>query len=415
MPLDDNGFEMPEQSDVLANQKHLLKSLFGDDIDVSTGSVFGKLAMYETENILTGDEKDQQTYDGSNAETATGVQLDRQASNAGIQRKAAQNALVSLTITGQNGYVVPMGTEFETSEGDAFQTADDVELDYNGTIPIGTDPSTLTGTGTVNAISEVAASYENVGPHTVVIQTEPVDEIQSVDNPQAAEGGADLETDYSLRQRIEQSNLAREGDTAEGLKTALMNVDGVTAVHLQNNISDKTDGFGNPPHSVHAYVLGGQTDAIFAALFKNAAFGTTFVGQQEKDMQFGSSFEHIAFDRAMPLNIYIKVSINPAPGYDEAAVRQACDDYVDSFTMGSTLLWNKLFQFLYNLSGVDDVNDIQLSTDNETFSHNNIALKRYESAQINDDQKDIQITTTDNPDDTGSSTDENDEVNEQDD
>lgn len=397
MPLNDNGFVMPDDDDILSYEKQQMKDQFGNDIDTSPGSVFGRLCMYNAQNLKYTDQKGQQTYDGANPMTATGVQLDRLAANAGIQRNTAQYAEVQLVITGHPGYVIQEDTPFETNNGDVFTTIGDNQ------IPDAPQGKKL-GTVTVDAMSQEPSASENVGANTITNQSEPVDDITSVNNPQPASDGADLETDYDLRHRIRQNLIAKPGPQPEGLRTALLNINGVTGVHMQNNTSgNQYDSFGNPPHSIHFYISGGDPNSIFSALANNAAYGTTFVCDKDtKDKHAvntshednydidGSKF-HLAYDDAEPQDIYFRIGIVTGNNYDSDAVKQSINDYLTDFEMGTEVIINKLYSYLYGLDGVNQVTQLLASPDNKHWTTNSIKLRDFQIARVNNDDTDILI------------------------
>ena len=111
--------------------------------------------------------------DNSFLDSTEGTDLDRLGANVGVARKQATPAIVTLSITGTAGYLVPEGSPFSTDSGLNFYTAQDCQLDKSGQ-------------GSVVAYSEDADPSYNVAPNTVVEAGLGVEEVDSVTNPAEA-------------------------------------------------------------------------------------------------------------------------------------------------------------------------------------------------------------------------------------
>lgn len=371
MPLTDNGFVLPDFDDLLADIKGKIKNRLGDDTDVSDGSPMGKIAFVWADDKLETEERMEDVYDSSSGIFATGVSLDRLASNVSVQRILAQSSQAALKVTGTAGYLIDEGTEFITDNGDSFFTAADVQ--------IGSD-----GTATVMANSEEQASYTNVDANTIINPANPVEEIETVTNPEAAAGGVDLETDYSLRRRFLINSNAAEGPTADGLITAVTNVAGVTGVNLQQNLTQQVDDNGNPAMTLHFFVSGGVPQDIADALANNMAAGAVTVGEQVFHVAVDGNDVEVHFDKAQSVSISFKITITSGDGYDQDAVNEAVSEFLDEFEMGETIVLNKLYSYLYALDGIEEVTDIQASSNSNTFSSNNIDVAKYQIASTSD-------------------------------
>ncbi|GAK47699.1 phage protein [Secundilactobacillus oryzae JCM 18671] len=370
--LTENGFVLPEFDALLAEIKATVKNRMGSGTDVSDGSNMGKLAFVWADQLLEIYEHMQDVHDSAFKPFATGVSLDRLASNDGIQRILAQPAQATLLITGKPGYLVEENSEFMTDNGDSFFTAEDVQIDQDGK-------------ANVLAYSEDSASYANVDANTIINPANPVDEIEEVTNPEPAAGGVDLETDYDLRRRLLVVSDASEGPTPSGLITAITNVPGVTGVTLQENLENVVDRYGNPPLSLHFFVSGGVPGDIAQAIATNIAAGAITVGDQEHHVIVDGNDVEVHFDTAQVVKLSFKINLSQSEGYDEGAVNEAVSEFLDEFDMGQTIILNKLYSYLYGLDGVAEISNIQASLDGTNFSTNNISLERYQTAATTDD------------------------------
>lgn len=133
---------------------------------------------------------------------ADGKWLDLHAKECGgMKRKAANAAYGHVTVTGKAGLDIPKGFQFAVpADGgvpaEIFETLADAEIPSNGKIEIA-----------VQAV-EVGKSG-NVGADTVTIMVSPVSGITNVTNSEPMTGGAEEESDESLRKRIDDYNAGR--------------------------------------------------------------------------------------------------------------------------------------------------------------------------------------------------------------
>lgn len=372
MPLTDNGWEQLEPDAALAAEQTDLKTIFGQEIDLSPHAPFGKLAQKEADKDVEIDQQLEMNYDAAFISQSDGVSLDRNGDNLGIQRNLSQNAVAYLTVTGTPGYVVPADTEFMTEDGTSFDNADDTQLDADGN-------------GTLTVYSEDTAAYVNVDANTITVQAEPVEDIFTVTNEKPATGGADLETDYDYRRRLLPSKTATENGTRAGLKVAMLNVTGVTDAQVIPNTDDTVDQYGNPPHCIHIYVMGGQPDAIAQKIVDVAGAETLFVGKTVGNaVDDGGHPIAIHFDQEELVNVKFKITIQTNSEVDEDAVKQSILDYTENLTMGDPVILNQLFSNLYQTNGVDYVAAITAGT-GDTLGTDNITMADYQLAHTDED------------------------------
>lgn len=370
MPLGGNGWEDLEPDVALANQQSYFKQFMGAEIDLSPQSPFGKIVAKEAQDDVDADQRLQDTYDSAFASQADGVSLDR--NNFGVQRNLSQSAVVDLQVTGTPGYVVPADTQFMTSDGTVFINSDDTQLDQDGK-------------ATLSAYSDDEADYVNVDANTINQQVEPVEDLYDVNNLEPAVGGADLEQDFDYRRRIIQNERSTENGTKDGLKVAMLNVAGVTGAQVISNQEDEVDKYGNPPHSMHIYVMGGQPDDIAQKILDVAGGETLFVGKSQGTAIDSSGHEVIErFDQEEEVSVKFSIAIQTGDGFDEDAVKQSVLDYMGSLEMGESVILNKLFSYLYQMNGVEYVKSIQAGT-GDTLSVDNINVNDYQLPTTTDD------------------------------
>ncbi len=226
--IDENGYTPLNYDDALDTVQGFIRRENGEDTNVSPRSFWGTLARVLAKIAVNVDQNGENVHDSGYIQQSTGVNLDRVGGNYGLMRKQAEPASTTLSFTGTAGYVIPTGTVFMDDRGNEFYSVDDCQLDTN-----------CIGSTTVVS-SDLGAQY-NVGAGTIVNQQSPVEEIDKVTNHDAAEGGQDMETDLDFRTRLLLASNSNESGTINGIYTALMNTQGVTAVKsVYNSSASKT-------------------------------------------------------------------------------------------------------------------------------------------------------------------------------
>ena len=352
MPLTTEGWTEWSKDDILQIMTDGIHQSWEDDVDLSENSPTGKFIRGITDIANELDMAIKGALDNSFLDSAEGTDLDRLGANVGVSRKQATPAIVTLSITGTAGYLVPEGSPFSTDSGLNFYTAQDCQLDKSGQ-------------GSVIAYSEDADPSYNVAPNTVVEVGLGVEEVDSVTNPVEATGGTFDEDDETYRQRISLMNQSGITPTHNGILNAIYSVDGVVhATRIVNN-TDSKDADGNPPHTLHYYVQGGKAQAVGEAIAHSIADGKQTVGQQAVKVEdVNGNYDTYYFDYAgsVKVSINIKVTIDPN-NYDHDTVLETIKDsisnYFDTLKMGDTVILTKLYGMVYDAS--DGIKSAQIT------------------------------------------------------
>lgn len=347
--LDNNGFTRPQYETIVVDLTAKWQELFGSDSDTSAHSVAGvliRLMAFFLDLIYKLAEK---VYNSQYLSTATGVSLDKIASNFGLYRNPAEQAIVDLSFTGTPGFVILAGKMFKTTDGKIYQLGSDVLLSASGT-----------GTGTAYAM-ETGAQY-NVPANAITSQVEPTSDIFTVTNPQAVENGANIETDAELAHRVRLANDTKPSSPVNGVISAVMEVPGVKSVQVVTNNTMAVDSYGNPAKTIHVYVDGGEEMKIADALFNSVSAGILMVGSHTETMTDAAGFSGnvVAFDYATKETIFVTVDVTTnndfeIDGVDQ--VKKAVNDYLGSVPMGGTVRFSYLYKYIY-----DNVNGIVVAT-----------------------------------------------------
>ena len=365
--LTENGFIAPTYEEVLDSVEDDFISKFGDDIVLTSNSNFGIIARLIAWRETLMIQELQQNYYAAFISTATDTSLDRVGSNMGVGRKVAQPAFATIEVTTDGQYLIETGETFETDDGYVFDLIKDITTTQQ---PDGT----WKGTGIVQ--SEENGSMNNVAANKITMESNPDDNVLSITNPEPAGGGQDYEDDETYRARLLEENAAKPGPTAWGMKSALMELPGVRDVNPVENDKADADKWGNPPYSVHIYVLGGDDNEIAHTIVNHEAAGITLVGSKAIDVQDATGNKRtVHFDHAIDKPIYVKVKVNVNENWndDEGAddIKTAVADYINHLIIGKTLFLTRLYPLVYGVNGIDEAT-IMIGTHQGTLGDNDI-------------------------------------------
>ncbi|MED5048838.1 baseplate J/gp47 family protein [Bacillus siamensis] len=380
--LDETGFQRQTYSELLDGMEDKAKELFGEDINTSSKTPLGIILRIFAWFLAGIWDIAERVYNSGFVSKSEGVQLDRLGSNFGISREPAAEAVTTLFFTGEPGFVIEEQTQYTTESGIYFELIEDVV--------IGDD-----GTGTGAAVSLSKGIINNVAANTITEQAETLEGVYSVNNPEAASGGTDEESDPEFRARIKKSVEGSSASTNGGIISALLAVSGVRSANIVANNTMQTDADGNPPKSIHAYVLGGTKVDVAQALFDSVAAGIETVGEQSVVITDASGLVHdVKFDFAKEVKIYVQLDLKTNASFPADGVNQikknlvykigGIDENGSSFTgsqMGDDVILSQLFNAVYQVNGVSDVT-IEIGKDAAALSQSNITIEPREVAQV---------------------------------
>ena len=369
--LNEHGFKRKQYNELVDEMSSKARELYGSDVNVSKSSVLGIIIRVVAWFLSLAHELAEKVYHSGFLSQATGVSLDRLGSNSGIQRNPATVSMVELTFKGKPNYVIEEGVRFSTENKIIFEMIDVVTLDSSGN-----------GIGT--AISIEMNRESNVPAETIKVPLEPTEELFSVINNEKAEGGSAAENDKDYRERIRLSIRGNPGPPINGLMTALLAVSGVRTVGVIENNTMEVDQYGNPPKSVHAYILGGTKENIGQALFESVAAGIQTVGTEMVEISDIGGFKHkMYFDYASTVNIFVSIKLKKNEKYEsngDDEVKKAVLSYVNSLTMGESVRFSYIYPELYKIPGIV-VADVKIGKKLESVASTDIVLGQNESAQ----------------------------------
>ncbi len=401
------GFAPKTQEIIEGEIDVLLRAAFGDSIKLGDKDVLGQIKTIFAEREASLWELMEDVNSSQDPDAATGAQLDALSALTGTTREIETNSTVLAWLTGTPTTVVPIGSIASvTGTGVQFDTDAEAtiaagvawtpttayivgdEVTNSGNMYFATIAGTSAGSGgpslevdaevdgTVTwqfmgngtGFVETAFSSVNTGPEIAsatdlnVIDT-PVSGWDSVKNRLDAKLGNNIETDPVLRSRREDELAAQGTSPIDPVRSALLDVPGVTSVTLFVNNTDNPvvfDGVAVPGHAIEALILGGADQDIFDALLANVGGGIQTFGSTSgtaTDSE-GNAIPH-AFTRPTSITIFVDVlytvdsTVFPADG--NAQVEAAILAFGNLFVTGKGVHDTAMSAQVFTIPGVIDV------------------------------------------------------------
>lgn len=381
------GFKRKTYPDILESMQARARAFFGEDVNLSDRSLLGLFLQVIAWDQARIWEEIEKVYHAQHVDSAEGAQLDGVAKRIGLVRRSAEKATGTITITGTADTVIEAGNlRVGTKTGIEFDLAEDV---------------TIPETGTVDAaiIAVLAGQSGNVQPGTITEIVTPLAGVTAVTNAEATQGGRDVETDYEFYNRYLLSLSSVGASTLDSIRAALLNVPGVRAANVVENMTNEIDGEGRPPKSIQCYVLGGEAQDVAEAIFDTKAGGIETVGDVSVTVKDASGQEHIVkFSFATVVPIYVKLTITRNLKYQsdgDARVRTEVIRYIGGedadgtvhvgLGMRQAVVYTKIIEKVYKIEGIDDI-DLELSTDGINWVRTNIDIQSNQVAETSHDK-----------------------------
>lgn len=378
--LTNEGFERTRLIDRYAELEGKARSIFGQDIDLSSDTMDGQHIGLFAEAVADMDELAEAVWTSFDPDLATGHSLSRLVKINGIERSQGAYSVVELELTGTPNTLVPKGSIVANTQGTVIvYTLEDARIGQDGKARIVASP---------NKMGPVRASAE-----TLTVIKSPLFGWESVTNKDTMIVGKDREADRDLRLRRRGSVSKGNRNMTEALWAALSDLPSVTEVGVLENATPKEDSRGLPPHSVHVVVLGGQDYEIAKTIWINKTGGTVLAGYQDVIIEDITGNEQIIkFSRPVNVPIEIEVYVKPISGYvfnTQNAIKQRLADWIaDNLKVGSQIINSQLYTPLNDIGGFE-ITSIKLGKKGGELKEQSLDMRFYERVSI--DINDIKV------------------------
>lgn len=361
-----NGFERKTRVEIVDDMKAKVRNLWSNDINLGNNSLLGlliQLFSYPISLLWFGLEA---VYNAMDINAAEGQDLDNLAKKIGIRRYSSAKAVGEVTFTGDNNVLIPEGFQVETDEDEpkVFKTTEQVII--------------TSGSITVEIISTEGGSEYNVPSNTITEMTEVLAGIDDVTNAAETFGGRDRETDTELRERYFQSLDRAGGSTTTSVRANVLEETETSDCIILENITMEVDGNGLPPKSFETIVFGGTNQAIADAIFEKKPGGIEPFGSITETVTDASgNSQNVGFSRATGINIYIEAELitnSDYPADGDSQVISEIERYINSLSINENVIYRKIIDVIFNITGVVDVNALYLDTVDPPTGESNITI-----------------------------------------
>lgn len=323
--------------DRLQNPTSTIEGTFSMDNAQAVAQELARIHNMEIEPLL----------DAAFLDTAAGENLDRRAMDFNETRRQAAASTGKLKFTGSDGTYIPMGFT-AASAALSFETTAAARIGANGE-------------AMVNAVCRTPGSVGNVASGAVGTLISAVPGVESVTNPQAFEGGADIESDQAFRARL-----------LEKIRKPITSGNENHYVYWAKQVSGvgnaRCFGTWNGPGTVKVTIIsdtGGVPDDTLVERVKSYILENKPIGAE------------LTVAKAQPLPINIEGTLILASGHEMDAVVQAAKDGVAAYlaqiafldTAGTTqyLSYHKIGELIFSTPGVNDLRDLLLNGQTSTI------------------------------------------------
>jgi uncharacterized phage protein gp47/JayE len=373
------GFNRKRLDQLLNEINDEVKSIFGDNFNVSPESPDGQVNGTISESNANLWEIAEESYNAFNPSAAIGVSLSNLVQLNGITRLPATSSRSQLTLTGTAGTVIPLESLVRTSDtGDQFSTETEIILDGGGN-------------GVVFASSVITGPIQALSGTITAIDT-PITGWDTCTNLADADIGTNEETDVELRARREQSVAKDAQAIIDAIFAAVANIPGVTQTVVLENDTNSVDANGLPPHSFQVIVVGGVDEAIANAIWLKKPAGILSFGTTTTQVIDSQNIPHdISFSRPTTVDIYVDVTITafadyPANGDD--LIKQAIVDYANGdlvagrgFSLSDDVIYTRLYTPINSVQG-HEIDDLRIGTSPSPSGTSNIVIGATETSNF---------------------------------
>lgn len=327
------GVIVTDTNAILEDVQNEYKQAFGADLVVTPNTPQGVLIVAETIARTAVADNNAALANQINPNVAGGVFLDAIGELTGSFRSPATPSLVTVTITGVTGTIIPQGSQASDSvNSNLFQTTETVTI------------------GISNTVSVVMKSVEN-GPITADASTltQIVSNVlgwETVTNPAAAVPGTLTQTDEQFRNERRVTLFAQGASTAGAIISEVNLVENVTSMSFLENVSATTqviEGVTMVAHSIYCCVDGGTDLAVATAIQNKKSAGAAYNNGASADPisqdvvePFSGQTITVLFDRPDKIEIGVAISVLVTQSLQDPieTVQQAILNYVNGLVNG---------------------------------------------------------------------------------
>lgn len=354
------GFYRPTLEDIIREKEKKAKEIFGEDFNTDEKTVQGKMFRVNAAAESKLCEIAEGIYYSIFPSTARGISLDRVCEFANLTRENKGYAVHELRVYGTQGYNILAGTMFKNDEGIEFYSTTDALISnekYADVIVQCTESGEIGNVTNINALKEVDVN------------------IQKVQYQKNIARGTDIESDPELRGKFSVAVQGMGANTTVAIKANVLRVAGVNNVIIYNNSTDDYIILGDNTSTFllesGKYAVVVQSDStlnaeeIATAIFEKQPFGIGQCGKETITVKDESGIEQVVkFSYVDEVQHTVGVSCVVDRGFPtngEDLIKENITSYINGLGIGEEVVYSRLYDCIYNVSGVRKVTDLNLN------------------------------------------------------
>ena len=300
------GIVIPQEADVLAGVQEDINSAFGGGLNQALETPQGQLASSEAAVIAAKNSEIAYVTNQVDPNYAQGRFQDALGRIYFLNRNPATATVVTVTLTGLPGTVIPAGTLAQDTSGNTY---------------------TISGTIAIGSGGTVSTTFENIvtgpipcaaGTLTQVYQS--ISGWDAITNPADGVLGQNVESAQAFEFRRKNSVAMNAHGSPAAIYGAVFDVANVLDCFVIDNPDDTALVYGATnysiaPHSVFASVLGGLAADIAQAIWTKKDLGCNMNGNTTQTVTDPSGYSYpppsytVTFENPAALPIYFAVNI----------------------------------------------------------------------------------------------------------
>jgi uncharacterized phage protein gp47/JayE len=358
------GFYRPTLEDIIAEKNKVAKEIFGEDFETGELTPQGKFFRVNAAAESKLCEIAEGIYYSIFPSTATGISLDRVSEFANLTRENAGYAVHTIKVYGEQDYVLEAGTLFRNTAGIEFYSVKEDVIE---------NEETVNGEAVYYALVTVQCTESGtVGNVTNINATVELDtSIQAVSWVETISYGTEIETDPELREKFGKAIQGMGANTATSIKANVLRVAGVNDVIIIDNNTEEdivlSDSLTVPSGSyaviVHSDSLTNEVE-IAEAIFAKQPFAIKQIGKISVDVRDDAEVDHtvkFSYVENVPVEVTVACTVDstfPSDGLTQ--IQDSIRSYINGLGIGEEVVYSRLYDYIYNVTGVYKVTDITM-------------------------------------------------------
>lgn len=369
------GLVVPQESEILNGVLNDWDAAFGGGMNKALETPQGQVASSETAIIADANAVFAEFVNQIDPDTASGFMQDAIARIYFLDRIPGAPTVVSCTLTGALGTIIPVGAQAQDTSGNLYVSLQQVTIPVTGNIPcqfanVANGPIPCPA-NTLNSIFRAIPGWD------------------AINNSLEGVLGQNVETQAAFAYRRAQSVALNARGSLQSIYAAVFDVEGVDDVYVAENFTNDPVTIGSTdyplvPHSLLVSVIGGTDPDVANAIWTKKDVGCDMNGNTSVVVTDTSGYSPplptytIKFLRPTPLPIKFRVDLTDSDNLPSNIVALVKAEIIAAFTgadaggarvrIGALLLASKFYPGVIGIGPEVSVLTILIGTSSPTLT-----------------------------------------------